>query len=86
MGFPAIADTDIPVIHPTGVCIYEEVDKELDHSKIVQRSIEVRGLKITVEKPPIPVAYGPAFEGERIRKRRHVHRVWRTEPPFGLNG
>lgn len=68
MGFPAIADTDIPVIHPTGVCIYEEVEKEFDHNKIVQRAIEVRGLKIVVEKPPIPVAYGPAFEGERIRK------------------
>jgi acetyl-CoA synthase len=68
MGFPAMGDTDIPVIHPTGVCTYEEVDKELDHSKIVQRTIEMRGLKITVEKPPIPVAYGPAFEGERIRK------------------
>ncbi len=68
MGFPAIADTDIPVVHPTGVCTYEEVDKEFDHSKIVQKSIEVRGLKIIVEKPPIPVAYGPAFEGERIRK------------------
>jgi acetyl-CoA synthase len=67
-GFPAIADTDIPVIHPTGVCIYEEVDKELDHGNIVQKAIEVRGLKIVVEKPPIPVAYGPAFEGERIRK------------------
>jgi acetyl-CoA synthase len=68
MGFPAIGDTDIPVIHPTGVCTYEEVDKEFDHSKIVQRAIEMRGLKITVEKPPIPTAYGPAFEGERIRK------------------
>ncbi|MEW5745133.1 MAG: acetyl-CoA decarbonylase/synthase complex subunit alpha/beta [Nitrospirota bacterium] len=68
MGFPAIADTDVPVIHPTGVCTYEEVDKELDHSKIVQRGIELRGLKIIVEKPPIPVSYGPAFEGERIRK------------------
>lgn len=68
MGFPAICDTDVPVIHPTGVCIYEEVDKEFDHKKIVQKSIEVRGLKIIIEKPPIPVAYGPAFEGERIRK------------------
>lgn len=68
MGYPAICDTDIPVIHPTGVCIYEEVEKEFDHNKIVQKAIEVRGLKITVEKPPIPVAYGPAFEGERIRK------------------
>jgi acetyl-CoA synthase len=68
MGFPAVADTDVPVIHPTGVCTYEHVDKEFDHDKIVQKAIEVRGLKILVEKPPIPVAYGPAFEGERIRK------------------
>ncbi len=68
MGFPAIADTDVPVIHPTGVCTYEEVDKELDHDKIVQKAIEMRGLKIIVEKPPIPIAFGPAFEGERIRK------------------
>lgn len=68
MGFPAVADTDIPVIHPTGVCTYEEVDKELEHAKIVQKAIEMRGLKIIVEKPPIPVSYGPAFEGERIRK------------------
>jgi acetyl-CoA synthase len=68
MGFPALCDTDVPVIHPTGVCTYEEVDKEFDHAKIVQKVIEMRGLKITVEKPPIPVAYGPAFEGERIRK------------------
>ncbi len=41
MGFPAIADTDVPVIHPTGVCTYEEVDKEFDHSRIVQRAIEL---------------------------------------------
>jgi len=68
MGYPAVCDTDVPVIHPTGVCIYEEVDKEFDHTRIVQKAIEVRGLKITIEKPPIPVAYGPAFEGERIRK------------------
>ncbi|HMK50706.1 MAG TPA: acetyl-CoA decarbonylase/synthase complex subunit alpha/beta [Thermodesulfovibrionales bacterium] len=68
MGYPAVCDTDVPVIHPSGVCLYEEVEKEFDHNKIVQKSIEVRGLKITVEKPPIPVAYGPAFEGERIRK------------------
>jgi acetyl-CoA synthase len=68
MGYPAVCDTDVPIIHPSGVCLYEEVDKEFDHNKIVQKAIEVRGLKITVEKPPIPVGYGPAFEGERIRK------------------
>ena len=68
MGYPAICDSEVPVIHPTGVCTYEEVEKELDHTRIVQRAFEIRGLKVTVEKPPIPVAYGPAFEGERIRK------------------
>jgi acetyl-CoA synthase len=68
MGFPAVCDTDVPVIHPTGVCTYEEVDKEFDHTKIAQRAIEVRGLKVSIEKPPIPIAYGAAFEGERIRK------------------
>ncbi|KJR41451.1 bifunctional acetyl-CoA decarbonylase/synthase complex subunit alpha/beta [Candidatus Magnetoovum chiemensis] len=68
MGFPAICDTDVPVIHPTGVTTYEEVDKELDHHKIVGKAIEVRGLKVISDKPPIPIPYGPAFEGERIRK------------------
>ncbi|HLC15103.1 MAG TPA: CO dehydrogenase/CO-methylating acetyl-CoA synthase complex subunit beta, partial [Thermodesulfovibrionia bacterium] len=68
MGYPAVCDTDVPVIHPTGICTNEHVDKEFDHKKIVQKAIEVRGLKIIVDKPPVPVAYGPAFEGERIRK------------------
>jgi acetyl-CoA synthase len=83
MGFPAICNTDIPVIHPTGVTIYEEVEKELDPKKIVERCIEVRGLKITVSKPPIPVAYGPAFEGERIRKEdMHIEFGGQRTPAF----
>lgn len=68
MGYPAVCDSDVPVIHPTGICTNEHVEKEFDHTKIVQKAIEVRGLKIIVDKPPIPVSYGPAFEGERIRK------------------
>ena len=67
-GFPAIADTDIPQILPTGVCTYEHVVSNVPVENIVQKSIEVRGLKIKIDKVPIPVAYGPAFEGERIRK------------------
>jgi acetyl-CoA synthase len=67
-GFPAIADTPIPDILPTGVCTYEHVVGNVPVENIVQRSIEVRGLKIKVDKVPIPVAYGAAFEGERIRK------------------
>jgi acetyl-CoA synthase len=30
--------------------------------------VEVRGLKLKVSKIPIPIAYGAAFEGERVRK------------------
>ena len=67
-GFPTIADTPIPEILPTGVCTYEHVVSNIPHDQIVQKAVEVRGLKIQVTKVPIPMAYGPAFEGERIRK------------------
>jgi acetyl-CoA synthase len=66
-GFPIIADTPIPQILPTGVCTYEHVVSDVPHAEIVQRSVEVRGLKVTVTKVPVPVSYGPAFEGERVR-------------------
>ncbi|MDP3792029.1 MAG: acetyl-CoA decarbonylase/synthase complex subunit alpha/beta [Candidatus Omnitrophota bacterium] len=68
MGFPIIADTDIPEIKPSGITTYEALVKELDHKKIVQRCIEVRGIKIKVTKVPIPVPCSAAFEGERVRK------------------
>jgi acetyl-CoA synthase len=67
-GFPTIADSDIPEILPTGVCTYEHVVSNVPHSEIVEKAIEVRGLKIKVAHIDIPVAHSPAFEGERIRK------------------
>ncbi len=67
-GFPTIADSDIPEILPTGVCTYEHVVSRIPHEQIVEKAIEVRGLKIKITKIPIPVAVSPAFEGERIRK------------------
>ena len=67
-GFPTIADSDIPQILPTGICTYEHVVSNVPHEEIVSKAIEVRGLKIKVSEVPIPVAYSPAFEGERIRK------------------
>jgi len=67
-GFPVIADSDIPQILPTGVCTYEHVVSNVPHEQIVEKAIEVRGLKIKVSEVPIPVPYSPAFEGERIRK------------------
>ncbi len=67
-GFPTIADTDIDQILPTGICTYEHVVSPVPHEKIVSKAIEVRGLKIKISKVPIPVPYGPAFQGERVRK------------------
>jgi len=66
-GFPVIADTDIPQILPTGICTYEHVVSNVPHNEIVSKAIEVRGLKVQVTEVPVPVAYGPAFEGERVR-------------------
>jgi len=66
-GFPTIADTPIPEVLPTGICTYEHVVSNIPHSEIVQKAVEVRGLKVTVAKVPVPVSYGPAFEGERVR-------------------
>ncbi|MGB9712715.1 MAG: acetyl-CoA decarbonylase/synthase complex subunit alpha/beta [Dissulfurimicrobium sp.] len=67
-GFPTISDWDIPQVLPTGICTYEHVVSKVPHEEIVQKSIEVRGLKVSVTKIDIPVSYGPAFEGERVRK------------------
>ncbi|MCL2759242.1 MAG: acetyl-CoA decarbonylase/synthase complex subunit alpha/beta [Treponema sp.] len=67
-GFPVISDTNIPEILPTGVCTYEHVVANIPHDKIVEKALEVRGCKIKIVNVPIPVPYGPAFEGERIRK------------------
>ncbi|HEX7524569.1 MAG TPA: CO dehydrogenase/CO-methylating acetyl-CoA synthase complex subunit beta, partial [Candidatus Deferrimicrobium sp.] len=35
---------------------------------MVQAGMEARGIKVKMVKVPIPIAFGPAFEGERIRK------------------
>jgi acetyl-CoA synthase len=67
-GFPTIAETDIDSILPTGICTYEHVVSPVPLDRIVAKAIEVRGLKISVTKVPIPVPFGPAFQGERIRK------------------
>ncbi|MBI2860981.1 MAG: CO dehydrogenase/CO-methylating acetyl-CoA synthase complex subunit beta [Chloroflexi bacterium] len=66
-GFPTIADTPIPEVLPSGITTYEHVVSNIPHDRIVARAIEVRGLKVTVTEVPIPVAFGPAFEGERVR-------------------
>ncbi|MBM4044686.1 MAG: CO dehydrogenase/CO-methylating acetyl-CoA synthase complex subunit beta [Planctomycetes bacterium] len=82
-GFPTIADTDIPQILPTGVCTYEHVVSRVPHETIVQKAIEVRGLRVKVTKIAIPVPYSPAFEGERIRKEdMHCEMGGQRTPAF----
>jgi acetyl-CoA synthase len=66
-GFPTLADTDIPEILPTGVCTYEHVIANVPHSEMVQKSVETRGLKVTISQIDIPCNFGPAYEGERVR-------------------
>ena len=66
-GFPTLADTDIPEILPTGICTYEHVVANVSHEEICQRSVEVRGLKVSISDIDIPCAFGPAYEGERVR-------------------
>ena len=78
-GFPVIADTIIPEILPTGVTTYEHVvsmpfneiegKDDLERAeKMVQKCIEIRGLKLKMTNVPVPVPYGSAFEGEVVRK------------------
>jgi acetyl-CoA synthase len=78
-GFPVIADTVIPEILPTGVTRYEHVismpwneiegeSEEEKAAKLVQKCIEVRGVKVQITEVPIPVPYGSAFEGEVVRR------------------
>jgi len=90
-GFPVIADSDIPEVLPTGICTYEHVVANVPHDEIVARAVEVRGLKVQVADVPIPVSYGAAFEGERVRKEdlhaearggRNVVCEWTTTKPM----
>ena len=67
-GFPVIADTDIPQILPTGICTYEHVVSSVPYETMVEKALEVRGCKVRVFEVPVPVPFGPAFEGEHIRK------------------
>jgi acetyl-CoA synthase len=63
----------------TGVTRYEhvvsmpwnEIEGETEEEKaarLVQKCIEVRGVKVKITEVPIPVPYGSAFEGEVVRK------------------
>ena len=69
-GFPVISDVEIPQILPRGICTYEHVVSGIPRDTIVNKAVEVRGLKLKISEIPIPVPYGAGFEGERVRKEQ----------------
>lgn len=80
-GFPVITDQPLPE------------DKQIpdwffsveDYDKIVQIAMETRGIKLTKIKLDLPINFGPAFEGESIRKNdMYVEMGGNRSPAFEL--
>ncbi|MEW5761718.1 MAG: acetyl-CoA decarbonylase/synthase complex subunit alpha/beta [Bacillota bacterium] len=67
-GVPTIATATVPEILMPGICAYESVVGGISYDRLVRRALEVRGLKIKPRKVSLPVAFGPAFEGESVRR------------------
>ncbi len=64
MGFPVLTDQKLG----EDMTIPDWYISEPDYEKIVPLALEIRGIKLTDIEIPIPVNFGPAFEGETIRK------------------
>ncbi|MEA2121907.1 acetyl-CoA decarbonylase/synthase complex subunit alpha/beta [Dehalococcoides mccartyi] len=65
-GFPIIADKSVLPVLP-GVDTVDSVLAGIPYDRIVSKAMDVRGIKVNITKVPVPVAYGPAYEGERVR-------------------
>ncbi|HWQ43931.1 MAG TPA: acetyl-CoA decarbonylase/synthase complex subunit alpha/beta [Desulfosporosinus sp.] len=64
MGFPILTDQ----VLTEDMQIPDWYISEPDYEKIIPLALEVRGIKLTNIEIPIPINFGPAFEGETIRK------------------
>jgi len=64
MGFPVLTDQPLS----EDMQIPDWYISEPDYEKIIPLALEVRGIKLTNIEIPIPINFGPAFEGETIRK------------------
>jgi acetyl-CoA synthase len=67
-GFPVLSDKAIPEVLAFGPEKKDLIVASVPYDKMAEKAIEVRGIKVRITKIPIPVRYGPAFEGERVRK------------------
>ena len=63
LGFPVIVDVDLGENQVPGA-----LESMTDHAETVNKSLELRNIKIKVKEIKIPVAFAAAFEGEIIRK------------------
>ncbi|MCG0277281.1 MAG: CO dehydrogenase/CO-methylating acetyl-CoA synthase complex subunit beta [Thermanaeromonas sp.] len=52
-----------------------------DYDKMIQIAMEVRGIKLTKIKLDLPINFGPAFEGESIRKHDMYIEMGGTRSP-----
>ncbi|MCM8783808.1 MAG: acetyl-CoA decarbonylase/synthase complex subunit alpha/beta [Candidatus Omnitrophica bacterium] len=68
LGIPIITNLDVPQIGKLETTLHEALVTERDYKKIVESCILTRGIKVKTIAINIPIAYAPAFEGERVRK------------------
>jgi len=60
-GSPIITDQDVEVVP-------DKLVSQPEYDKMVQTAIELRNIQVKLAPVQIPVAYGPAFEGETVRR------------------
>ena len=51
---------------------------------MLQTAFELRDIKVKTAKVDVPVAFGPAFEGETVRRPDTYHRGGRGGEDHGL--
>ncbi|MDS1030703.1 acetyl-CoA decarbonylase/synthase complex subunit alpha/beta [Bacillota bacterium LX-D] len=64
LGFPVITDQELE----PDETLNDWYISQPNYDKLVQTALEVRGIKLTNVEIDIPINFGPAFEGETIRK------------------
>jgi len=68
LGFPVVTDQPLP----ESMQIPDWYVSHTNYDDLVQMAMELRGIKVSQVKIDIPLSFGPAFEGETIR-RPDVH-------------
>ncbi len=76
LGFPVVVDIDLGENQVPGA-----LESVCNHDETVQKSLELRNIKIKTTELPIPVAFAAAFEGEIIRKADMHNECWSGKNP-----